>query len=201
MRFPQYCKKSRRLSRKKKNFLFLRIGKGEKTLNIELINMKSQSDNNRIHNKEKRNRIIAAFFLLLCIFACVSPSEGQYIVVKYDSIDNPLPCKVIDIKKTTKRVNGTRDAYLICVEDTIREEYITFVSLKDKNDKVGEKIRKGQVYLFNVDFYYKNDRYLNFGFKKDIKIGDKVILVPEDRYSLYPATTPNLKGLRYIPSE
>lgn len=168
-----------------------------KTLNIELINMKSQSDNNRIPNK----RIIAAFFLLLCIFACVSPSEGQYIVVKYDSIDNPLPCKVIDIKKTTKRVNGTRDAYLICVEDTIREEYITFVSLKDNKNKEGEIIRKGQVYLFTVDFYYKGDRYMYFGIKQEIKIGDKVILVPEDRYSLWPATTPNLKGLRYIPPE
>ena len=147
------------------------------------------------------NRLIAAFFLLLCIFACVSPSEGQYIVVKYDSIDNPLPCKVIDIKKTTKRVNGTRDAYLICVEDTIGKEYITFVSLKDNKNKEGEIIRKGQVYLFTVDFYYKGDRYMYFGIKQEIKIGDKVILVPEDRYSLWPATTPNLKGLRYIPSE
>ncbi|MBQ0130127.1 MAG: hypothetical protein KBT57_09860 [bacterium] len=184
------------MSRKKKNFLFLRIGKGEKTLNIELINMKSQSDNNRIPNK----RIIAAFFLLLCIFACVSPSEGQG-VLEYDTIEGLRPCQVIDIKKTNNKENGTRAAYLVCVQDTINKRYYTFVSFKDKKNREGSKIKKGKVYDFAIDVYYKFDRYMSPGRKMQIKIGDKIVFVPEDFCTLVPATTPNLKGLRYIPSE
>lgn len=85
-----------------------------KTLNIELINMKSQSDNNRIHNKEKRNRIIAAFFLLLCIFACVSPSEGQG-VLEYDTIEGLRPCQVIDIKRPTiRKMERVRHIWYVC---------------------------------------------------------------------------------------
>ena len=150
--------------------------------------------------KKKRNRIIAAFFLLLCMFACVSPSEGRG-VLEYDTIEGLRPCQVIDIKKTNNKENGTRAAYLVCVQDTINKCYYTFVSFKDKKNREGSKIKKGRVYDFAIDVYYKFDRYMAPGRKMQIKIGDKFVFVPEDFYTLVPATTPNLKGLRYIPSE
>lgn len=140
--------------------------------------------------------VVALAFMLLFVL----PVNGQG-VLEYDSIEGLRPCQVIDIKKTNNKENGTHSAYLVCVQDTINKQYYTFISLKDKKNRKGSIIKEGNVYIFAIDVYYRFDRYMSPGRKMQIKIGDKIVLVPEDFYTLVPATTPNLKGLRYIPPE
>lgn len=137
--------------------------------------------------------IIQKIFLISLPFFSLFQDPDSTLISK----DTMQVYKVIEIKKSTKRINGTNKADLIIVQDTLSKCYYTVVSLRTKcNTSI--KIKKGKFYSFHLKKYFEFDS-IELGTKLSIHIDGFVIHIPMSRYTPNIYTTTNLKGIYNYP--
>lgn len=132
--------------------------------------------------------------LILVSLSCFS------IVQNYDPVplieETTKYCKVIEITKTSEKVHGSSNAFIIIVQDTISMQYYTIVSLKTI-DRAPCKIKKGNFYRFSLKKYYQHDFIISLGLKLSICIDGEIVHIPMSYYTTNIYTSSNLRGIYY----
>lgn len=101
--------------------------------------------------------------------------------------------KVEEIQKQKK-------AYIIRVYNKIENHRHIIVSLKEKDkEKRRKKIKEGKEYKMHLDKYFEKDRIIELGRALIVEIEGEEIIVRHNLWTGNIYTTPNLKGLYYIP--
>lgn len=101
--------------------------------------------------------------------------------------------KVHDIQKVN---NG----FVIVLHDEAKDRYYDVASAKT-GLKIKRKIIIGESYYFELSPYLKKTYIPNHAVSYNVKIKNKVIVVRSKSWTGNVYTTPNLKGLYYIPPE
>lgn len=135
----------------------------------------------------KKYIFLFLIFQIICINECLS-----FYNIKNDTTKRKL--LVTKIEKTKK-------AYIIEVVDIETNYLYTIVSLRVKNIQKNKfiKIKEGQKYCFITKSYLKNDYIPNIGLYIPVSIENITIYVKNTGINIF--TTPNLKGLYYIPPD
>jgi hypothetical protein len=105
----------------------------------------------------------------------------------------PLKCKIFRIKKIEK-------AYIIDILTENREFKYTIISLKSEKQNL-KKIKKGKLYEFTLFAYYDVIIISDPGYRRGTVYTIKGVPITfmEDFKTGEIVTTPNLKGLYYVP--
>lgn len=104
--------------------------------------------------------------------------------------------KIIDVKKSNKKVNSSNKAYIILIQDLRNKDFFTVVSIKKKCD-YGKKIKVGKSYVFELNKCFENDLIINIGLNLSVEIQGVSVQIPMNNFTSNIYTTSSLKGLYF----
>jgi len=155
-----------------------------------------------------RYLVILALFLM--VQQMYSQDTSNHKLINDSIIDAAFKyqqklCSYHLIQKQYKvlKIRHLKSAYLIDLTNPTGECFFTIISLKSKG-RQNKQIKKGKTYIFKLNSYYPykpNVIYVESLRQSYFEINGVTVYIPNKYSRGTIVTTPNLKGLYYIPPE